>query len=83
MQLSEFRRKEGSIQRVDVTAIDDVNSIGDQDEPIVNNQRLIDEQPDYVVLLAWHYAEPIVQQLRSRGLKSKFVLPLPNVKILD
>ena len=24
--------------------------------PVVNNQRLIDEQPDYVVLLAWHYA---------------------------
>lgn len=51
--------------------------------PIVNNQRLIDEQPDYVVLLAWHYAEPIAQQLRARGLRSKLVMPLPEVRVLD
>ena len=51
--------------------------------PIVNNQRLIDEQPDYVVLLAWHYAEPIAEQLRSRGLRSKLVVPIPEVKVLD
>ena len=51
--------------------------------PVVNNQRLIDEQPDYVVLLAWHYAVPIVEQLRARGLKSKFVTPLPEFRILD
>lgn len=51
--------------------------------PIVNNQRLIDEQPEYVVLLAWHYAEPIVQQLRARGLKSKLIQPLPQCRVLD
>jgi hypothetical protein len=51
--------------------------------PIVNNQRLIDEQPDYVILLAWHYAEPIMEQLRARGLRSKFVLPMPQFKIIE
>jgi hypothetical protein len=51
--------------------------------PVVNNQILIDEQPDYVVLLAWHYATPIAQQLRACGLKSKLVVPLPEVQILD
>lgn len=51
--------------------------------PVVVNQRLIDDQPDYVVLLAWHYAEPISRQLRERGLKSKFVMPLPEFKVLD
>ncbi len=51
--------------------------------PVVNNQRLIEEQPDYVVLLAWHYAEPIAQQLRSRGLRSKLIIPMPEVKVLD
>ncbi len=50
--------------------------------PIVNNQRLIDEQPDYVVLLAWHYADAIRKELRQRGLKSKLVIPLPEVVIL-
>jgi len=51
--------------------------------PVVDNHILIDEQPDYVVLLAWHYATPIAQQLRARGLKSKLVVPLPDVEILD
>jgi hypothetical protein len=50
--------------------------------PVVNNQRLIDEQPDYVVLMAWHYAKPIIEQLKARGLKSDFVLPLPDFKII-
>lgn len=50
--------------------------------PIVNNQRLIDEQPDYVVLMAWHYAKPIMEQLKARGLKSDFVIPLPDFKIV-
>ncbi|MBI2596916.1 methyltransferase domain-containing protein [Candidatus Daviesbacteria bacterium] len=50
--------------------------------PVVNNQRLIDEQPDYVVILAWHYAKPIMEQLKIRGLKSDFVIPLPDFKIV-
>lgn len=50
--------------------------------PVVNNQRLIDEQPDFVVLLAWHYAKPIMEQLKARGLKSDFVIPLPDFKIV-
>lgn len=50
--------------------------------PVVPNDRLFEEQPDYVVLLAWHYAEPIAQQLRQRGLKSKLVVPLPELRIL-
>jgi len=50
--------------------------------PIVNNQILIDTQPDFVVLLAWHYAQPIMKQLKARGLKSDFVIPLPDFKIV-
>ncbi len=50
--------------------------------PVVENSILIKEQPDFVVLLAWHYAKPISEQLRARGLKSKFIMPLPVVEIL-
>lgn len=51
--------------------------------PIVNNEILVKEQPDYVILLAWHYAEPIREQLKARGLKSNFVIPLPDLKIVE
>jgi len=50
--------------------------------PVVNNKILIKEQPKYVVLLAWHYAKPIMEQLIARGLKSDFVIPLPDFKIV-
>lgn len=50
--------------------------------PIVNNQRLIDEQPDYVVILAWHLADIIMKRLKERGLKSNFIIPLPDFKIV-
>jgi len=51
--------------------------------PVVSNEILFKEQPDYVLLLAWHYAEPIMKDLRKRGLKSKFIVPLPTVNIID
>jgi hypothetical protein len=51
--------------------------------PIVDNSRLFAEQPDYVVLLAWHYADYMVASLRERGLKSRFVVPLPEFAVLD
>ena len=50
--------------------------------PVVNNEILIKEQPDYVILLAWHYAEPIMKLLRARGLKSDFIIPLPDFKVV-
>ena len=50
--------------------------------PIINNEILLKEQPDYVILLAWHLAEPIMQQLKNRGLKSNFIIPLPDLKIV-
>jgi len=51
--------------------------------PIVDNEILFREQPDNVVLLAWHYGGPIAEQLRARGLRSRLVLPLPELTILE
>lgn len=51
--------------------------------PVVHNRRLTEEQPDYIVILAWHYADYIVKSLREAGVKSKFVVPLPEFAILN
>lgn len=51
--------------------------------PIVDEERMFREQPEYAVMLSWHYWEPIVAKLRQKGLKSKIVLPLPELRILE
>ncbi len=50
--------------------------------PVVDEKILFKEQPDYVVLMAWHYAKAIMSRLKSEGLKSDFVIPLPDLKIV-
>jgi C-methyltransferase C-terminal domain len=52
--------------------------------PIVPDAQLTKDQPDYIIILAWHYARPIANILRHQmGLKSKLVVPLPNVTIWE
>lgn len=51
--------------------------------PIVSNEILLKDKPDYVVILAWHFADYIIKNWRAKGLKSKFIVPLPEFKIID
>jgi hypothetical protein len=51
--------------------------------PIVDNEIILKEQPDYIVILAWHYAEYIVSEWRKKGVKGKFVIPLPEVHVVE
>ena len=51
--------------------------------PIVEPERLIADQPSHVLLLAWNFADEIMAQqeeYRSRG--GKFILPLPEVRVV-
>ena len=43
---------------------------------------LNEDQPDYILLLAWHLSGPIINKWKKRGLKSKFIVPLPKVEII-
>jgi len=51
--------------------------------PIVSNEILLKEKPDYILILAWHYADFIIKNWRAKGLKSKFIIPLPEFKIIE
>lgn len=50
--------------------------------PIVNEKILYKEQPNYVVILSWHYGDVIMARLKKAGLKSDFIIPLPNFKVI-
>jgi len=51
--------------------------------PIVNNRRIIEEQPEAVLLMAWHYGEPIVKRLRSEGYRGAIYSPLPTFQCVS
>ena len=49
---------------------------------IVDEDILLNKEPDYILLLAWHLSKPIIEKWRKKGLKSKFIIPLPEIKII-
>ena len=49
---------------------------------IINDDELLKDNPDYILLLAWHLSKPIINKWKKKGLKSKFIIPLPKVEIV-
>jgi len=47
--------------------------------PIVYDHRLIEDQPDYALLLAWNFKDQIMKN--NKGFKGKWIIPFPEVKI--
>ncbi len=51
--------------------------------PILNEKILYKEQPEYALIFSWHISKEIIRNLRKRGYKGKFIIPLPDPKIID
>lgn len=49
---------------------------------IVNENKILLDKPDYIIILAWHLKKRIISFFRKKKTKSKFIIPLPKLKII-
>ena len=49
---------------------------------VMDENKIITDKPDYVIILAWHLRDRIIDLLLKKGYRGDFIVPLPNLKIL-
>jgi hypothetical protein len=50
--------------------------------PVVDETRLFEDQPEYALLLSWHIADELCHNLKRRGYRGDFIVPLPNPRFV-
>ena len=50
---------------------------------IVGMDELINNPPDYLIILSWNFADEIMNKCTEAGYEGKFIIPIPEFKIID
>ncbi len=51
--------------------------------PVIDEDRLFQDQPEYALLLSWHIADELIPKLRQRGFKGQYIVPLPEPRVVS
>ena len=51
--------------------------------PVVDESKLFEEQPEYALLFSWHIADELIPKLKQKGFKGKFIVPLPEPRVVS
>ena len=51
--------------------------------PVLDEEKLFLDQPEYALLLSWHISDELIAKLKERGYKGKFIVPLPSPRIIE
>ena len=51
--------------------------------PVLDENLLFENPPDYALLFSWHIAEELIPKCRTKGYRGPFIIPLPEPKIIE
>ena len=51
--------------------------------PVVHEDIVFHDQPEYALLLSWNMAKSIMPKYREAGFRGKFILPVPQVEVIE
>lgn len=51
--------------------------------PIVEEDALFKNQPEYALLFSWHIADELMPKLKTKGFKGNFIIPLPYPRVIQ
>jgi hypothetical protein len=51
--------------------------------PVLVEDKLYAEQPEYALLLSWHIADELAANLKKRGYRGRFIVPLPQPRVIE
>src|SRR3990167_3440054 len=50
--------------------------------PVLDEEKLYRDQPDFAMLLSWHIAGELAPKLKQKGFRGKYIVPLPTPTII-
>jgi SAM-dependent methyltransferase len=50
--------------------------------PVISETEVLNNYPDYLLMLSWHIADELMPKLREKGFEGQFIIPLPQIQII-
>ena len=50
--------------------------------PIIDEAELLNLKPTHLLMLSWHMGDGLMANIRSKGFKGDFIVPLPTPRVI-